>query len=248
VQVKVVAVSAPRSDAIPGELRYNPDVFTGLVHSTGTVVETEARPQGRRLTISTSLEARDVEDGASVAVSGVCLTVIGSSSGRFQVDAAFETLSRTTLGGLSADDQVNLEPSLRMGDPLGGHLVTGHVDGLSKLRSSSERGDARELWFDVPEDLMHFVAPKGSVCVDGVSLTVNEVDRAGFMVGIIPHTLHVTTFGKLTPGTRSNLEVDIIARYVARLVEMGGSGAEGGVTLETLVRSGFAPGPDEGAV
>jgi len=223
-------------------------VFTGLVHSTGKVIETEARPQGRCLTISTSLDDKDVEEGASVAISGACLTVTGSRPGRFKVDAAFETLSRTTLGALSVGSEVNLEPSLRIGDPLGGHLVTGHVDGLCTLRSSDERGDARELWFDVPSDLMRFVAEKGSVCVDGVSLTVNVVDRAGFMVGIIPHTLRVTTLGKLTPGARSNLEVDIIARYVARLVEMGGSGAEGGVTLEMLVRSGFAPGHDEGAV
>jgi riboflavin synthase len=223
---------------------YNLAVFTGLVQSTGILVETRPRPDGRVLVIDGQLDPRDLELGASVAVNGVCLTVVAAAGSRFEFEAAFETLRKTTLGDKSVGDRVNLEPSLRMGDALGGHLVSGHVDGLARLRSSEARGDARELWFDVPDTLGKFIAPKGSVALDGVSLTVNEVDDRGFMVGIIPHTLSVTTLGDLAVGAAVNLEVDLLARYVARLLQFGVAGArdsatDSKVTLQTLAEAGY---------
>jgi riboflavin synthase len=166
----------------------------------------------------------------------VCLTVVESSAGRFAVDAAFETLRATTIGSLRVGDPVNLEPALRVGDALGGHFVSGHVDGVAQLRSAAERGGARELWFDLPASLMPLVAPKGSICLEGVSLTVNEVDATGVMLGIIPHTLTATNLGRLRRGDRVNVEVDLLARYVARLV---GVKPGAGVTWELLAEAGF---------
>jgi riboflavin synthase len=176
--------------------------------------------------------------GASVAISGVCLTVVASASGRVEFDAAFETLRATTLGELAVGSRVNLEPSLRVGDPLGGHLVSGHVDGVATVRSVARRGDAREVWLDVPEPLRRFVAAKGSVALDGVSLTVNAIDATGFAVGLIPHTLSVTTLDDLAPSSRLNLEVDVLARYVARLLDVSAT-TDGGVTRQTLADAGF---------
>ena len=213
-----------------------PAVFTGLVQGTGEVIAVREVPQGRTLTIRAELAERDVAIGASVAVSGVCLTVTERAGDTVAFDAAFETLKLTTLGDLSTGSTVNLEPSLRVGDPLGGHLVSGHVDGVATLRSITPRGDAREMWFDVPDPLRRFIAAKGSVAVDGVSLTVNEVDDRGFAVGLIPHTLSVTTLGGLQPGSRVNLEVDVLARYVARLLE---TGQPAGLSKQTLIDGGF---------
>jgi riboflavin synthase len=153
-------------------------------------------------------------------------------------EAAFETLGKTTLGECTVGSRVNLEPSLRVGDPLGGHLVSGHVDGVVTVRSVTARGDAREVWLDVPPALRRFVAAKGSVALDGVSLTVNEVDATGFAVGLIGHTLAVTTLADRTPGARMNLEVDVLARYVARLLETADAG-DGGLRWKTLLDAGF---------
>jgi riboflavin synthase len=170
--------------------------------------------------IDARLAANDRPLGASVAVSGVCLTVTETGDDFIAADAAFETLALTTLGALDVGDRVNLEPALRVGDPLGGHLVSGHVDGIGKLRSVTARGEAREVWFDVPESLRRYIAVKGSITVDGVSLTVNTIDSLGFMVGLIPHTLTQTTLGSLCEQGRGNvnLEVDMLARYVERLL------------------------------
>lgn len=195
-------------------------MFTGLVRATGTVRETQEQAEGRRLVIEVALEEGDRAIGASVCTSGVCLTVVEADEASFAVEAAFETLRLTTLGSLEAGDRVNLEPSLRMGDAIGGHLVSGHVDGVGELRRIEARGEARECWFGVPEELRRFVAVKGSICVDGVSLTINAVEGDEFMVGLIPHTLAVTTLGQLSPGDRVNLEVDQLARYVARILEV----------------------------
>jgi riboflavin synthase len=201
-------------------------VFTGLVQTTGVVRELREGPQSKRLMIAAELAPGDREIGASVCVSGVCLTVTESSPEHFATDAAFETLAVTTLGQLEPGSRVNLEPSLRLGDALGGHLVSGHVDGVGHLRRVEARGEARECWFELPEALRRYVAVKGSVAVDGVSLTVNAVDETGFMVGLIPHTLAVTTLGPLveqvaSTGERAavNLEVDMLARYVERLLQ-----------------------------
>jgi riboflavin synthase len=157
-----------------------------------------------------------------------------------ELDVAFETLRLTTLGSLAVGSRVNLEPSLRVGDPLGGHIVSGHVDGVAVVRSIAARGDAREVLIDVPEPLRRLIAPKGSVALDGVSLTVNEVDATGFSVGLIPHTLSVTTLRDLATGTRLNLEVDVLARYVARLLDAS-HGGHTGVSRKTLIDTGFLP-------
>jgi riboflavin synthase len=205
-------------------------VFTGLVQTTGVVRELHEGSEGLRVVIAATLAPDDRAIGASVCVSGVCLTVVEASASEFAADVGFETLAVTSFGselaGLAVGTRVNLEPSLRLGDSLGGHLVSGHVDGVGQLRSVEARGDAREVWVEVPEPLRRYIAVKGSIAIDGVSLTVNRVDATGFMIGLIPHTLAVTTLGaKLELLTRSaapvpvNLEVDMLARYVERLLQ-----------------------------
>jgi riboflavin synthase len=207
---------------------YTPAVFTGLVQTTGIVRALREGPQSRRLVIEAAeLATADREIGASVCVSGVCLTVTETGDDRFAADVAFETLAVTTLGSLTVGARVNLEPSLRLGDALGGHLVSGHVDGVGRLLRVEPRGEARECWFWLPEPLRRYVAVKGSIAVDGVSLTVNRVDEIGFMVGLIPHTLQVTTLGTLVERCVEqpavNLEVDMLARYVERLLQFSPS-------------------------
>jgi riboflavin synthase len=221
-------------------------MFTGLVQGVGRVRAIVPTAQQKRLVIEAALDERARELGASVSVSGVCLTVTAASPEHFEVEAAFETLSRTTIGDLREGSRVNLEPALRVGDPLGGHLVSGHVDGVGALDSSRGRGDARELWFRVPGELSRFIAEKGSICIDGVSLTVNAVDGDRFSVGLIPHTLSVTTLGELEPGAPVNLEVDLLARYVARLLEAGTSPAGGGLSIDALRAAGFPDASEAG--
>ena len=217
-------------------------MFTGLVQATGTLVHVTDVPDGRRLTLECPFDARDLELGASVAVDGVCLTVVEASGGTASFDAAFETLRATTLGSKAVGATLNLEAALRLGDALGGHLVSGHVDGVGQLRTLELRGDACEVWIDAPAELHRYIAPKGSVTVQGVSLTVNDVDDGGFMVGIIPHTLSVTTLGGLSVGCPVNLEVDVLARYVARLLQCEGEAAtpRSRVTRSLLQKAGFA--------
>ena len=216
-------------------------MFTGLVQATGTLVAVTEGRDGRRMTLECPLEQRDLVLGASVAIDGVCLTVVDAGGGKASFDAAFETLRATTLGGKVVGNHVNLEPALRMGDALGGHLVSGHVDGVGTLRSLEQRGEAWEVWFDAPGPLHRYIAPKGSITVQGVSLTVNDVDGDGFMVGIIPHTLSVTTLGELSPGDAVNLEVDVLARYVARLLQCDGEAAmpRSRITRSLLREAGF---------
>lgn len=235
-------------------------MFTGLVRSVGTIERVIPGAQQRTFVVAAALDEADRSLGASVAVSGVCLTVVAADARSFTVEAAFETLAVTSLGGLRVGSRVNLEPALRVGDALGGHLVSGHVDGLARLRSRTARGEALEVWFDAPAELLPYIAPKGSVCLDGVSLTVNVVDARGFMVGLIPHTLAATTLGERAAGDPLNLEVDLLARYVARLMNFSGAataqrGAPGGLTREDLARAGYlgpadmykATGPEDQA-
>jgi riboflavin synthase len=223
-------------------------MFTGLVQRVGTIRELVTRAQSKVLTIAATLDERDRALGASVSVSGVCLTVTRSDPGSFSAEAAFETLRATTLGALAVGDRVNLETALRVGDALGGHLVSGHVDKPGALRTRDARGDAVELWFDAPAELLPFIAVKGSICVDGVSLTVNEVDARGFSVGVIRHTIAVTTLGPLRVGARVNLEVDVLARYVARALACGGgSEPRAGVTREALAAAGYLSHAGKGA-
>ena len=192
-------------------------MFTGIVKELGSVVERSGGDSGIRLAIAAPQTAAGVTIGDSVAVNGVCLTVVGVADGVVAFDAVPETLSRTSLGRLEQRAQVNLEPALRAGDPLGGHVVQGHVDGLARLRSVEPEGDGRRLWLDVPAHLLRYVVEKGSVTVDGVALTVAELDDEGFAVALIPHTVAVTTLGKLSEGDAVNLEVDVLAKYVERL-------------------------------
>ena len=192
-------------------------MFTGIITDVGRVRSIE-RSGDTRFTIETVFDMETVPIGASIANNGVCLTVVDKGPGWFAVQASGETLSKTTLGGWAEGTRVNLERALKMGDELGGHIVSGHVDGVARVVEVRPDGESVRLTFEAPADLEKFVAPKGSVALDGVSLTVNEVDGARFGVNIIPHTQVATTFGQLKPGDAVNMEIDMLARYVARLV------------------------------
>ncbi|MGA8078367.1 MAG: riboflavin synthase [Xanthobacteraceae bacterium] len=200
-------------------------MFTGIVSDLGEVLEVEEKAEGlRRLKIACGYDPDGIDIGASIACSGVCLTVVerGRAGNRasFAVDAAAETLRVTTAEGWRRGLKLNLERALRLGDELGGHMVSGHVDGIAELVSRDDFLDSAALSFRAPAELARFIAPKGSVALDGVSLTVNQVDGRTFSVLIIPHTLKVTTLGALDPGARVNIEIDQMARYAARLLEM----------------------------
>ncbi|WP_119678588.1 riboflavin synthase [Indioceanicola profundi] len=192
-------------------------MFTGLITDVGRVAAVEQRGD-TRLTIETRFDMDTVELGASIACNGVCLTVVEKGPDRFAVDVSGETLSKTTVGSWTVGTPVNLERSLRFGDELGGHLVYGHVDGVLEVLGVKPEGGSHRWTFHAPEHLARFIAPKGSVALDGVSLTVNEVEGAVFGVNIIPHTAEKTSFGTLKPGDRMNLEVDMLARYVERML------------------------------
>ena len=194
-------------------------MFTGIVQDLGTVVEREMRGGDLRLVIAfAQLDETRVGVGDSISVQGCCLTVTARAGATFSADLSRETLSLTTLGDLTVGAPVNLEPALRAGDVLGGHLVSGHIDGIAQVASIESDARSQRLTIGVPPELMRYIARKGSVTVDGVSLTVNEVAGASFGVNIIPHTQEVTTLGALAAGARVNLEVDQLARYVERLL------------------------------
>jgi riboflavin synthase len=199
-------------------------MFTGIVTDVGEVLSVEERAQGlRRLTIGCRYDRASIAVGASIACAGACLTVVatGMHDGRttFAVDAAAETLAVTTAGRWTAGTHVNLERALKMGDELGGHLVAGHVDGIAEAVAREDLPDMARMILRTPAPLARFIAAKGSVALDGVSLTVNSVDRDKFSVLIIPHTLAVTTLAATRPGDALNLEVDLMARHAARLLE-----------------------------
>jgi riboflavin synthase len=205
-------------------------MFTGIVTDIGEVVAVEPRAEGlARLKIACSYDTGTIAIGASIACSGVCMTVVSrgrdGSRNWFAVDAAAETLRLTTVGRWRPGARINLERSLKVGDELGGHIVAGHADGLATLVTRENLTDMAQLSFEAPHALSRFIAPKGSVALDGVSLTVNEVIANRFSTLIIPHTLAVTTLGALSPGEEVNIEVDLMARYAARLLEAGVGGA-----------------------
>jgi riboflavin synthase len=212
-------------------------MFTGLVEDTGAVASIAARGGARTLGIRTRLPLADVAIGDSIAVDGVCLTVESTAGDVFTVTAGGETLDRTTVGGFQPGRAVHLERALRVGDRLGGHLVQGHVDGVGAVRSVATSSANQTVWIDAPAAIARYVAEKGSITVDGVSLTVNELDGNAFRVDLIPHTLVVTRFGSYAAGLAVNLEVDVVARYVERLLTAGPSG----LTLDKLRANGFAP-------
>lgn len=198
-------------------------MFTGIVTALGTVREVTPLGGGHDMRLVIGVEGwgdmRAVPQGASIACSGCCLTAVEVGPDWFAVTASAETLSKTTLGTWQAGTRVNLERPLRVGDELGGHIVAGHVDGVGEVLSATPEHGSTRWRFRVPVPISRYIAPKGSIAVDGVSLTVNEVDGAAFGVNIIPHTASVTTFGLLRPGDAVNIEIDTLARYVARLQE-----------------------------
>jgi riboflavin synthase len=205
-------------------------VFTGIVSDIGEILDVSEQAEGlRRLTIGCGYDPQTIDIGASIACSGICLTVVArgreAEGATFSVDTAAETLRVTTAGSWRRGTKLNLERSLRLGDELGGHLVTGHVDGIAELLARDDLPEMARLSLRAPAALARFIAPKGSVALDGVSLTVNEVDEDRFSVLIIPHTLKVTTFGALRVAARLNLEIDLMARYAARLLQAPQSNA-----------------------
>lgn len=197
-------------------------MFTGIVETTGRLARIEPRGGDVRLVVDAGdLGLGDVAIGDSIAVSGVCLTAIEIDGNAFAVDVSTETLSRTSLGALGVGARVNLEKALRLSDRLGGHLVSGHVDGLGRVVSIEADARSQRWTFELPPELARYAAPKGSIAIDGVSLTVNEVDGARFGVNLIPHTIDVTTLGDRKIGDAVNIEVDMIMRYVERLFPEG---------------------------
>lgn len=191
-------------------------MFTGIIADLGRVRAVEER-DGRRLVVETALDTESISIGASIACSGACLTVVEKGPGWFAVDLSEETLSRTTLGSYAVDSRVNLERPVKAGDELGGHMVLGHVDGIARAVACEPDGASLRVSFEMPAEIARFVAPKGSVTLDGVSLTVNEVSANRFGTNIIPHTRRVTTLGAIGLGAAVNIEVDVLARYVGRL-------------------------------
>jgi riboflavin synthase len=190
-------------------------MFTGLVAGTGEVQAAQRGPDGLRLSIATPL-ATELSTGDSIAVNGVCLTAVDIENGNFRADVMEETIGRSTLGLVRPGDAVNLELPLRVGDRLGGHIVQGHVDGMGMADSAEDDGFSRRVRITAPPETLRFIVEKGSIAVNGVSLTVAEVDGYGFTVALIPETLERTTFGSLQPGDVVNLEVDIMAKYAMR--------------------------------
>jgi riboflavin synthase len=217
-------------------------VFTGLIEAVGKIAALAKRGEGARLDVDVGgLDLGDVKIGDSIAVSGACLTVVHLVGKCFSADVSSETLRRTTLGELKTGDPVNLEKALLPTTRLGGHLVSGHVDGVGVVRDRKPEGASLRFSIEAPKELARYIAEKGSICVDGVSLTVNGVDGASFDITIIPHTGTHTTIGAFEPGRRVNLEVDVLARYLERL-RLGDAAADAApptVTRELLARQGY---------
>lgn len=218
-------------------------MFTGIIQAVGSIASLEPRGGDMRLAINTGqLPMADVGLGDSIAVSGVCLTVIEKTASSFCADVSGETLRRTMIGSLAVNDAVNLEKALTLETRLGGHLVSGHVDGIGTVMSRKEDSRSVQFTIEAPAELARYIAVKGSICIDGVSLTVNAVDGAAFELNIVPHTLSATTLGEYRAGRQINLEVDLVARYLERLL-LGESaaqpGSSGQITRELLESCGF---------
>src|SRR3954452_10371804 len=193
-------------------------MFTGLVREVGEVVSVRRDGDGVRLAVRAPATAADAALGDSISIGGVCLTVVETPDGVLAFDAVPETLARTTLGRLGSGARVNVEPALRAGEPLGGHYVQGHVDGVGTVRSVEPEGEGKRIWTDAPPELLRYIVEKGSIALQGTSLTVAAVDDEGFAVALIPHTLQETTLGGLAAGDRVNLEADVLAKYVEKLL------------------------------
>jgi riboflavin synthase len=218
-------------------------MFTGLVEDVGTVVAVHPEGGGRRIEIRTALDTQGIAPGDSVAADGICLTATAfPGPGRYVVVAGRETVEHTTLAGWRPGRRVHLERALRLGDRLGGHIVQGHVDGVGILDRKVREQESWVLWLRPPAPLLRYLAPKGSVAIDGISLTVNELQGGAFRVNVIPHTAEHTRVPELRPGDGINLEVDVLARYVERLLDrdaVGDAPGSGGLDLDSLRRNGF---------
>ena len=194
-------------------------MFTGIVRERGQVVRAGGNGQAVRLRVAAAQAAAGAAVGDSISIAGVCLTVVAVEDGEIEFDAVAETLRRSSLGRLRAGDAVNVEPALRVGEPLGGHYVQGHVDGVGRVQAVEPEGDGVVMRFEAPADVLRYCVEKGSIAVEGVSLTITQVDEDGFGVALVPHTLSETTLGTLRPGDEVNLEADVLAKYVERLVD-----------------------------
>lgn len=220
-------------------------MFTGIIQAVGRVAALDRKGSDLRARVATSdLDLANVALGDSIAVNGVCLTAVELPGDGFWADVSQETLARTTFGTLRVGDPVNLEKALTPSTALGGHLVSGHVDGIGEVLERGDQGRSVRFRVRAPDGLARYIAEKGSICLDGISLTVNAVDGASFELNIVPHTLERTTLGGAQPGSRVNLEVDIIARYLERLLlgEAAAQPAGSGLTRELLARHGFIGG------
>ncbi len=212
-------------------------MFTGIVEELGSVKALRREAGAAQLTLSASTVLQSTAIGDSICVNGVCLTVVEMNSSEFSADVAVETLRVTNLGELKVGAKVNLERALQLSARIGGHLVSGHVDAVGRIRDKREEGNGWRIFIDAPEKVLRYVIKKGSIAVDGISLTVADVDAAGFSVAMIPHTAKLTTLGFKTAGDSVNLESDIIGKYVERLLS---GRMEGGVDLDLLKKTGFA--------
>lgn len=215
-------------------------MFTGLIEDVGTVRRLEKQGMAGRITVATKLPLESIALGDSVAVNGACLTAVAKSGNELTFDASPETLARTTLGTLGIGTPVNLERALRLGDRLGGHIVTGHVDFIATVSERNDIAGNRVFAFRIPDEFSSYLVAKGSVTIDGISLTVNTVSDTGFSVNIIPHTGSMTTLSGINPRAQVNIETDILGKYIERLLSRGSiPREEGGLTLELLAKSGF---------
>lgn len=212
-------------------------MFTGLIEDTGRVAGFRRQNEAGVLIIETGLPTGEIALGDSVAVNGACLTVTEKNAGSLTFDVSPESMSRTSIGSVRNGSRVNLERALRLGDRLGGHIVSGHIDCVGQLSRSEERSGNHQLYFSLPPEHARYIVEKGSVTIDGISLTVNSVTRDGFSVNIIPHTYTVTTLSQLRTGGQVNIETDIIGKYVERLTAPWKS--EGGLSMKTLAENGF---------
>ena len=212
-------------------------MFTGLIECTGSLVSVRRSGEAAVIELAAPLPAAEISIGDSIAVNGACLTVRAISEGRFSFDASPETIERTTFGSIRGGTLLNLERALKIGSRLDGHLVTGHVDSVGSLKMIKQRANSVILTFSIPQKHCLMLVEKGSVAVDGISLTVSEVDDGSFSVVIIPHTLSKTTLGNISSGTLVNIETDIIGKYLARFAAPYRQA--GGLTMETLARNGF---------
>ena len=221
-------------------------MFTGIIEGLGTITQVQPMGQGSRMAIETDFELDGTRIGDSIAVSGACLTAVTLTARQFSADLSPETLSRTVLGANRIGDRVNLERALQLSGRLDGHLVSGHVDGIGTIRQRTPQGNAIIITIDVPAPLVRYMIPKGSVAVDGISLTINQVAAASFTVSIIPHTAHLTSIGFKAIGEKVNIETDMIGKYIERFLTHpadGDAGSEptgsGGVDMELLKKTGF---------